>query len=62
MSHNDITGGAIRTKPSKAYAENYDAIFRKTANRMVTPMEGCKYLADKVNEAIATDKENGTSD
>ena len=28
MSHNDITGDAIRTKPSKAYAENYDAIFR----------------------------------
>lgn len=28
-SHNDITGDAIKSKPSKAYSDNYDAIFRK---------------------------------
>jgi hypothetical protein len=28
-AHNDITGDAIASKPSNAYANNYDAIFRK---------------------------------
>lgn len=28
-SKNDITGDAIRSKYSEAYANNYDAIFRK---------------------------------
>jgi hypothetical protein len=29
MSHNDISGDRIATKPSKAYSKHYDAIFRK---------------------------------
>lgn len=29
MSHNPITGDKIATKPSKAYADNYDAVFGK---------------------------------
>lgn len=31
MSHNDITGDKLASRPnSKEYAENYDRIFRKT--------------------------------
>lgn len=29
MSKNDITGDSIISKPSQAYSDNYDAIFRK---------------------------------
>ena len=38
MSHNDITGDRIATKPSKAYEDNYDAVFRK-GYRAATPEE-----------------------
>lgn len=33
-SKNDITGDKIQTKPSKAYADNYDAIFRKATIKL----------------------------
>lgn len=34
---NDITGDAIKTKPSTSYADNYDAIFRQPINLNTYP-------------------------
>lgn len=41
MSRNPITGDKIATKPSKAYEEGYDAIFRKDAEVRVIESERC---------------------
>lgn len=39
-SRNDITGDALRSKaPSKAYSDNFDAIFRKPKETPVAPSE-----------------------
>lgn len=37
MSHNDITGDRIATKPSKAYSDNYDAVFGKRDSNVMKP-------------------------
>ena len=43
MSTNDITGDKIQTKsPTKAYLNNYDAIFRKQDERETCPYCGIK--------------------
>jgi len=36
---NDITGDAIRSKPSRAYSDNWEKIFGKTTNRTHTQVE-----------------------
>ena len=33
--HNLITGDLMQTKPSKTYADNFDAIFRKPKEEVV---------------------------
>ena len=50
---NDITGDSIASIPTKQYADNYDAIFRKdkpVANQSTSTLE------DEENEKHATEK------
>jgi len=50
---NDITGDKIQTKSSSAYADNYDAIFRKEEDKIEKKYENedeiREYLVNKYN-------------
>lgn len=50
MSHNSITGDKIATKPSKAYAEGYDAIFRKAGLCAPFPAMDKQWPQEKIDE------------
>ena len=54
MSHNDITGDRIATKPSKAYEDNYDRIFRRPRS---PTRPGCQTLQEVIAELSEGDPE-----
>jgi hypothetical protein len=57
VAKNDITGDSIQSIPSKAYSDNYDAIFRKAETNQADSLKATDEAKEQTDtKPLVTDK------